>query len=208
MKRHATAVLICCLALATPVLADYYATKLDYMAGVLTQGERPAVPKAGSDTCTAPPVIASLPFTDSGDTTGGLNTVDVIPVACNGFSNTARGPDNIYEFTVTAGNNLLITVSTPDISYDTSIYVLSTCGDGQTCVVGADNCIATELGQFPACPRFDSTEQIQASLAAGTYYLYIDSWYFGTNPLGRGAGPYDVDIEGSLPVELHEFTVD
>jgi hypothetical protein len=208
MKRHATAVLICCLVLASPALADYYATKLDYLAGVLTEGERPAVPKAGSDTCTAPPVIAALPFDDSGDTTAATNTVDVIPVACNGFTNATPGPDNIYEFTVTSGNNLLIEVSTPDISYDTSIYVLATCGDGQSCVIGADSCLATELGQFPACPGFDSTERIQTSLGAGTYYLYVDSWYFRTDPDGRGAGPYDVSIDGSLPVELHEFTID
>ena len=44
------------------------------------------------------------------------------------------------------------------------------------------------------------------SFVPQTYFLYIDSYY----PPGhfRASGPYTLQVTGSFPVELIEFTVD
>src|SRR5262245_54743887 len=90
----------------------------------------------GGDTCASPPtVITSLPYTDSGDNTGATDNVSSVPLACNGLYTTTLGPDVIYQLTLTAGNNVTVTV-TPDPNFDPSIYALSTCTDGTTCGAG------------------------------------------------------------------------
>ena len=146
----------------------------------------------GGDTCATAVPITVLPFSDTGNTTGAMN--DVSDVSCPHPllpSPSDSGPDLIYSFTVSSGNSLTITV-TPTPPYDTSIYILSTCGNGATCVAYAD----TVPGNPP--------ETITVSgLAPGTYYLYIDSFY-STDPASpfffpAGAqGPYSLSVTGTL----------
>src|SRR5688572_18355400 len=62
---------------------------------------------AGSDNCpgTAIPggvYTSGAPYTDTGNTTGANNTVNSIPLACNGYYAQVSGPDHIYSFTLTA----------------------------------------------------------------------------------------------------------
>lgn len=218
-------VLIACVVVVgtAPVLADYYASKQDYLNGVLTPGDKPvsATPKDGSDDCTSPPVIADLTngFMDSGDTAGGTSSISILPMACNGLYRSAAGTDNIYQFTLGAAGSVTVTVSTPDDDFDISTYVVSTCGDGDSCVIGADDCLSTEEVnevnngmQFSLCPNApsgDSTETFDVTnVGAGTYYLYVDSWYPGDDPDGRGEGRYDLVVTGTLPVQLLEFSID
>ena len=81
-------------------------------------------------------------------------------------------------------NALTITV-TPTLPYDPSIYVLSACNDGTTCVAYAD----TSPGNPPEVINL-------SNLAPGTYHLYIDSYGFSSDVFGQGA--YSLSVTGNL----------
>src|SRR6476659_8498604 len=74
---------------------------------------RPQAVTAGSDSCTTPTVISSLPYNDSGDTT---NATDQFPFFLNancsvGGMLSRPGPDVVYTLTVFPGNSLTITLT-------------------------------------------------------------------------------------------------
>ena len=196
--------------LAGSAYADHYATKADYRIGKITKSETVA-PRAGSDDCSAPPRIIGNPFEDGGDTTGATNTVGQIPVSCNGNYDIVPGPDHIYLFSVPDSNSLVFTATTPDDDYDLSIYVISACGDGLTCLTGAaaDDCFARNAGANP-CGAVSRESFGPVAFAAGDYFFYVDSFYVSPNALGRDSGRYDLRVEGGplVPVELLSFTVD
>ena len=88
--------LVVALALAVPAVGAaedewYYATKADAKAGRRTPG-RPVVapqvqqPLAGGENCVTPTVIASLPFTDSDDTTGNTDDVSALAGQCADYT--------------------------------------------------------------------------------------------------------------------------
>jgi hypothetical protein len=139
---------------------------------------------AGGDTCATATPISSLPFNDSGDTTGA--TDDIRLTGCAGIS--LEGPDHVYAFTVFAGNNLTFTLTTTDSEYDPAIYIRSACPQGTgSCVARADVGFG---GQG---------ETITVSgLAPGTYYFYIDSVYPPKDPAGEGH--YTLSVTGTLGV--------
>ena len=66
----------------------------------------PSAFAAGADTCAAPTVISSLPYTDNGTTVGMTNDINSIPLACNGTYSQTPGPDVVYSITLGAGNNV------------------------------------------------------------------------------------------------------
>ncbi len=202
-------VLVLVGAFAAPAMAQGL-TKAEYRAG---KPFTPPVPKAGTDDCTAPTTIPSaggaVDFMDTGDTDGSTDTVNTIPLACNGLYSFVEGPDHIYTFDILgAGNSLTFTTTTTDNVYDMSIYMLSTCGDANSCVIGADNCLARDMGNG-SCAANDSEESFTASdLAAGTYYFYVDSYYLTANDADRASGPYTLTVTGTVPAELIKFSVD
>jgi hypothetical protein len=140
---------------------------------------------AGGENCAAAVPINALPFNDTGDTTTASNEMLFLGTTCAGGGAGSRpGRDLIYKITVTAGNSLTFQV-TPQSTYDTAIYILSTCGDGATCIQHADAGIE---GQ---------TETIgPVSLAPGTHYLYIDSFY--SEDEKEGFGTYTLSVTGTL----------
>jgi hypothetical protein len=145
---------------------------------------RPSAVTAGGDTCATATPIPSLPFNDSGDTTGATDNIRL--TGCAGLS--LEGPDHIYVFTVFAGNNLTFTLTpTPtDPEYDPAIYIRSACAQGTgSCVARTDVGLGGEA------------EAITVSgLAPGTYYFYVDSIY----PEGdaAGEGHYSLSVTGTL----------
>lgn len=144
----------------------------------------------GSDTCPAaaiPPVLdTSGTATDnsSGTTVGRANDVATVPLACNQIYQQVAGPDVFYTLFVGAGNAFSVTV-TPSRGYDPSVYLLSTCGAGNTCALGADNGLA---GQ----PEVLTVN----GLAPGRYTLGIDS-FFPTND-SQSQGTFSIAFAGSL----------
>ena len=73
---------------------------------------------------------------------------------------------------------------------------------------GADRCRARDEPQPAGCPILDSTETFSYSFVPGDYFLYIDSFYPTGNVDGRDSGPYTLEVTGSLPVELLDFTIE
>jgi hypothetical protein len=207
---------------AGAVLAQdgYYATKADERAGRATQGPaaESRAPEVGGETCANPNGIASLPFSDSDDTTGHVNDVNAIQAGCSDYTQVS-GPDLIYVFSAAnPGNNIAFTVTPTNPTYDPAIYVLGTCGVPlTTCVVGADACLANGQPQPAGCTDGNGDEDIPALLnrfTAGTHAIYVDSFYAAGLPCGGqannlcGTGPYTLTVTGVLPVELIDIRIE
>ena len=198
----------------------YYATKSDEKAGHLTPSPVPVpagrTPEVGGENCANPNGIASLPFSDSDNTTGHLNDVNSLPAGCSDYTQVA-GPDLVYAFSAGPGNDIAFNVTPTDNIYDPAIYILGTCGTSATCVVGADACLANGQPQPPGCTDGDGDEDIPAVLnrfTNGTHAIYVDSFYPGGTPCGGqgnnlcGAGPYTLSVTGVLPVELIDIRIE
>jgi hypothetical protein len=124
------------------------------------------------DTCASPaPIAGNGVFT--GTTTGRVNNYTP-PVACSSFTPTAS-PDVVFR--LVARSNSTITASTSGTSFDTLLWVATTCGSGSI-----------------ACnDDFASTVQSQISWAATagtTYYLVIRGFD------STAQGSYSLTISG------------
>lgn len=205
-----------------PAHADddwYYATKADAKAGRRTPGRPVAVPQpldpdTGGENCATATAITSLPFNDSDDTTGNVSDVNALGKQCTDYAIVA-GPDLVYTFTVGAANAVTFRVNPTNATYDPAIYVLGACGDGNTCVIGADACLRSGVAQQPSCLDGDADEDIPPiPYAPGTHALYVDSFYgAGVTCPGQGgvlcgAGPYTLTVSGTLPVHLERFEIE
>ncbi len=138
---------------------------------------------AGGDTCATPPTpITSLPFNDSGDTTGAADNIRI--TGCAGLG--LEGPDHIYSFTVFAGNNLTFTLTPTDPEYDPAIYIRT------ACLQANGSCVArTDTGNG------GQAEAITVSgLAPGTYYFFVDSLYPVKDVAGEGH--YTLAVTGTF----------
>jgi hypothetical protein len=225
--RTAVAVLIASMMLlaGSAIAQDgYYATKADAKAGRLTPGRPagdpgPASPDVGGENCGTATGIGSLPFNDSDNTTGHVDDNNAVPVNCGtGFAQ-SLGPDLIYVFSTGPGNNIAFNVNPTNTIFDPSLYILGTCGNNTTCVVGVDGCLAQGQPQDPtSCPDGDGDEDIPALLdrfAPGTHAIYVDSFYPGAPfPCGGqnfqpcGSGPYTLSVTGVLPAELIDIRIE
>jgi len=145
----------------------------------------PLTTTAGGDTCSSPTAISALPFNDTGDTSSATDqTVFLNSTCAGGGAITREGPDLIYSFNVYPGNSLTFQV-TPAATYDIDIYLLGTCGSGQTCVQESDSGVEGQpetIGPIALDP--------------GTYFLYVDSVYPADDV--AGAGSYSLSVTGSL----------
>ena len=77
------------------------------------------------------------------------------------------------------------------------LFIISTCGDGNSCVVNSQDAIGPGVGPEIIDP---------AGYASGTYYVYVDSYY---NAGSSGScGTYTLDVTGTIPVELVGFSAE
>lgn len=125
---------------------------------------------------------------------GGLN----VAIACTEFG-TVGGPERIYQFTPGSGAALTFTVAGAAGSFDPAIYVLSTLGDGDSCLSGSDD-----------VPSVYAPAVTVSGLTPGvTYYLYVDSYWGGAEPDPvLESGPFSISVTGTFPVSLQEYKVD
>lgn len=147
---------------------------------------KPLAVDAGGDTCAAATTIPSVPFNDTGDTTGATDNIRL--TGCAGLS--LEGPDLVYAFTVFAGNNLTFTLtpSPLDPDYDPAIYVRTACAQGSgSCVARQD---VGGSGQAETITV--------SSLAPGTYYFFVDSIYPVKDVAGMGR--YSLSVTGTFGV--------
>lgn len=148
------------------------------------------------DTCAAPPfLVTALPYTDAGTTCGATN--DITNYSCISLPFPYPGPDVIYSFSMGAGNSVAFSASLTGSTGDLALFVISTCGDGNSCIVTSQDAIGAGTGP----------ETIAAqNYPTGTRYLYVDSYYGAPNP--ASCGTYTLNVTGTLPVELLNFSVD
>jgi len=138
---------------------------------------------AGGESCASATPISALPFQDTGTTTGHTDDKGTIAAFCSTYVDT-MGPDVVYQLALEAGNSLTIQLTPSDAGYDPSIYLYRSCGAGEMCVSGSDNADVGAAEQFSV-----------SGLAAGTYFLYVDSFYGG---VASSSGGYTLSVTGSL----------
>jgi hypothetical protein len=103
---------------------------------------------------------------------------DYTSYICTGYN--SAGPDVVYTFTLDDPSAVTLTVNPTSGIWDPSIYLVTDCADPDgTCVGGSD-----EYGSVPETISFDA-------LAAGTYYLIVDSYYFEGD---YSCGTFDLDV--------------
>lgn len=127
----------------------------------------------------SPTAIGALPFSDTGDTTGGIDNLDAV---CPYTGSTS--PDEWYELTL--GSDSDVTISLCNSGYDTKTYVLES---GSLIEVGCndDACTSPGGGLFRS--------ELFLNLPAGTYLIAVDGY------LGE-AGPYEINVEVPVPIEV------
>jgi hypothetical protein len=154
-----------------------------------SSGPTPLAVAAGSDSCTTPTAITSLPYNDSGDTTNKTNQALFLNSACAGGGMITRpGPDVVYTFTVFPGNSLTLTL-TPAATYDATLYVIGgSCTSGSGCVVESDTGAEGQVETIG--PR---------TFNPGTYYVYVDSIY-APEECTCDHGTYTLAVTGTLGV--------
>jgi hypothetical protein len=157
-----------------------------------------ALASAATSAGVAPVEITEVPFTATGDTTGGANSIDFVPDFCSQRT-TVDGPEAVFSFTPEAGANLTFTVTPLNADYDPAIYVTFAQAAGDACLWGAD---ANGAGQ-------PETFSISDRLTPGTvHYLYVDSFFDATTDPANAQGPFRLDVVGNLPAELILFRVE
>ncbi len=153
---------------------------------------------AGNDDCPGRSIpagtyTAAAPYTDSGDTTGANNTVDLL--YCYYCTISTPGPDQIYTFRVTAtGPNPQIQVTATSAGYDPAIYLLYEDGNYGQCPSGTDLFVDNWIeGLYN--PTLGGTETIQFNLHpfwfGAPLHLFVDSTLSGAN----GSGGYTIRIQ-------------
>jgi len=156
-----------------------------------------AAPPVPMPTGTATP-IGSLPLTFTGSTSGAANQVSsVASSACAQVTNVPGG-EAVYTWlagpTSSGGIGMHVDFHlTPESGFDAVMYVLTTEGDGTSCVVAADTQGAGGL-------EYIHMEEILVS--GQRYYVYVDS-------RTSGGGNYSLRASNKfIGVELQTFSID
>lgn len=188
---------VCVLFLAAGLaIADAPVTRMD---SDFEGREMIDVARDGSDGCPPDVFITPLPYSDPGDTCSATNTMtNYTGGSCGtdlGFP--YGGEDMIYEITLGAGNSVGFSADLAGSSGDLVLFLLSTCGDGGSCLAHSQDSIGAGVGPEIIDP---------VAYTPGTYYLYVDSYYdAGTT---GSCGTYALDVTGTLPAELVSFSAE
>ncbi len=107
------------------------------------------------------------------------------------------GPELIYQLNLGATNNPAFSADLTGSTGDLALFLVgSACGTGTNCVAHSQDAIGPGTGPETIAA---------ASYAAGTYFLYIDSYY--ASPAPAACGTYSLTITPPLPAELIQFDV-
>ncbi len=167
----------------------------------------------GADCASATEIGTSLPYTDTGNTCGAPSVVSDYDsfTASGGPCSTYLypGPEVIYKMDLGDNNDVTVTL-TPTDPADLGVFVVSDCADTTSCVGFADFAGGGELAAvtFSAAQTglcTDTGTILCPAIPAASYYIYIDSFYAGGAP---SCGEYQLDVAGTLPVQLMEFSVE
>lgn len=200
MSRKSFAILsLCCLVLAFGAVTEGAQRSNPANNGTPWIGNPSEV---GSDTCPPTALITATPFTDSGDTCPANNSVGgwggaglcALPAGPAFY----QGEDLVYGFTVSAVNPNSLTFDLPTFVGDLVLAIFSVCNDPNTCVINSADSIGSGVGPETIGPM---------SFPLGsTHFLYIDSYYAENTT--NSCGTYTLNVTGTLPAELVDFSVE
>ncbi|MGB4859461.1 MAG: PPC domain-containing protein [Dokdonella sp.] len=155
---------------------------------------------AGGGSCGTPVNVTPLPYASAGNTCGGVNNITNYGGACGvDLPFPYGGPEDVYRITVGATNSLNISADLTGSTGDLALFLVGgTCGSGAGCIANSQDAIGAGAGPelIPA----------QTNIAAGTYFIYVDSYYAAPDPLS--CGTYSLAVTGSLPVTITNFSID
>ena len=143
-------------------------------------------------------IIAPLPYSTNGDSTGNPNLF--VDDGCTEYDRT-WGPEAIYTVTPGTAANLQFTVTSGNGEYDPAIYLLEVENDIDSCLVGSDD-VPSAFAPSISYSNFTPNQ---------TYYFYVDSYYdsdFDEVPPGTDYGPFGLVVSGTFPVQLTDFAID
>ena len=83
-----------------------------------------------------------------------------------------NGPETVYELTLAEDSDVFLTTNLPGVRLDTVLHVRSTCDDDTTEVGCNDDYGDWTIGE-------SQSELELTGLAAGTYYVFVDTWTSG-----------------------------
>ena len=157
-----------------------YAASSSYASGKFTLEVEQWSPPKG-DSCVNP---VKMTFTGTsakatGDTTKSTNAVSLTSSSCTSYS--SPGPDAFFAVTLTAGKSYKVTL-TPESTFDSMLYVFTSCNAPETSCVGGDDNIGSGYAEkVTITPK-----------TTGTYFIGVDS--------------YSSSEVGKFTVEVKEFT--
>ncbi len=131
----------------------------------------------GGDTIFSATVISSVPYSDSGTTSGYVNDYDE---ACPYTGSTA--PDVCYSYT--PSSNVAVDVDLCNSSYDTKVYVY----DSSLALVACND----DFYLSAPCFVYSSKVENVAMTAGQTYYIIVDGY-------GGSFGDYSMDVTENVP---------
>jgi hypothetical protein len=172
---------------------------------VVTSPQPPGVTGGGG--CPTPPVVAPLPFSDSGTTCGATNSINNYNIgsACTNLNFPYPGEDEAYAITVGTGHNFTVSATLTGSTGDLALFLIGTCGTGSTCLFTSQDAIGPGVGP-------ENLNQVGAApgpitgLASGTYFIYVDSYYAAGS--AASCGTYTLNVAGTLPVTLESYGID
>jgi len=132
------------------------------------------------DTCADALDIASLPFTESGDTSCLTNALTP-PAGC-AFQDNSNAPDVVYSYTPGANENVNISLCNGPADSVLVVYNDAACNDAAVAACNDDGtCAGGGGGNF-------QSEVVCLALTGGTtYYIDVDMW-------GSAGMPYTLDV--------------
>lgn len=141
--------------------------------------DHPDRSRQGGDTCADPTVISSLPYSDTGTTSGYTDDYDEV---CPYTGSTS--PDVVYQYTPASDELVYISLCNDGTDYDTKLYVYEGSCSGTLVNCNDDACSTTSY------PSPYVSELTDIPLTAGsTYYIIVDGY-------GGSYGNYEISIEG------------
>ncbi len=150
-------------------------------------------------TCEDPIVTTGIGYMDSNTNCGA--PAEILdygnPPLCNPTPS-YKGPELIYRVELASATAFTARL-TPAGEVDLALFLVSDCADPTTCVLWGD-AIGAGL------PDVAATEP-GAPLGAGTYYLYVDSYYGTANPMS--CGDFTLELTDVPPaVQLLDFQIE
>jgi len=159
---------------------------------------------AGGGSCATPQNVGTFspgsPVTVTGNSCGGANNISNYGggICDANLPFPYPGPEDVWQFTLTGTpNSVSISADLTGSTGDLAVFVLGTCGDGNSCIASSQDAIGAGAGPEEVT--------LDANLTPGDYYIYIDS-YYGTG--GISCGSYSLSLSGTQPVSLTTFGID